>query len=408
MTTQTESKAMAPEDATKGTKKFAPVKSFTCWLLALMFVSAFASGSINYLKNVPQEKISPALLTKAAVAFKLDQFNKVPGKTDLVIVGSSLPMCCLYYADDPKDQNVIQLMKDKNLNPLQAYTSAQYFSKLSKGTVFNLTVAASMISDVHLLVSKIIDKAPGKIILCVGLRDFCDNINCSFAGTPTFQALFDLPYAFCGDNLPFTFSHATKPIQQELSLYALLPMYRSHSEIGLAMTYESEKLFKKTGPKTAPKTESKPDTKAVTVKLPTQIEASPKATVGIEEKPVLDSLGYEKRYMPPNYKQMNLEAQALARICQLCKDKKVELILINMPVSSGHQDLSSKEMRAKYLEILQSTSTKYDIKYLNFEKNDLIPDKDYLDTVHMGPTGATKFLNYLVSQSGIFNLGSSR
>lgn len=399
---------MAPEDATKGTKKFAPAKSFTCWLLALMLVSAFASGNINYLKNVPQDRISPALLAKAAVAFKLEQFNKVAGKTDVIVVGSSLPMCCLYYADDPKDHRVIRLMEEKNLNPLQAYTSAQYFSRLSKSTVFNLTVAASMISDDHLLVSKIIDKAPGKIILCVGLRDFADNINCSFAGTSTFQALFDLPYAFCGDNLPFTFSHATRPIQQELSLDAILPMYRNHSELGLAITYEGEKLFKKTGPKIVGKTVSKPDIRALTFKLPPQVEAIKKATTCIAGKPVLDTLGYEKRYMPPNYKQMDLEAKALDRLCKLCKDKKVELILINMPVSSGHQALSSKEMRAKYLEILQSASTKYDIKYLNFEKNDLINDQDYLDTVHMGPSGATKFLNYLVSQSGIFNLSSSR
>ncbi len=399
---------MAPEDATTGTKKFAPWKSFTCWLLALMLVSAFASGNINYLKNVPQEKMTPALITKASVAFKLEQFKKIAGKTDVVVVGSSLPMCCLYYADDPKDQSVIQLMKEKNLNPLQAYTSAQYLSKLSKNSVFNATVAASMISDVHLIVSKIIDKSPGKIILCVGLRDFADNINCSFAGTPTFQALFDLPYAFSGDNLPFIFSHASKPIQQELSLYATLPMYRSHSEIGLAMTYESEKLFKKTDSKIAPKQEAKAETKAVTVKLPTEIEASKLETASMEEKPVLDSLGYEKRYMPPNYKQMDLEAQALDRICQLCKDKRVELVLINMPVSSGHQALSSTEMRAKYLDILQSISTKYGIKYLNFEKNDLIQDKDYLDTVHMGPAGATMFLNHLVSECGISNLGSSR
>jgi hypothetical protein len=408
MTNQTESKPMAPEDATTSKKKFAPAKSFTCWLLALMLASVFVSGNINYLKNVPPEKISPALITKASVAFKLDQFNKIAGKTDVVVVGSSLPMCCLYYADDPKDAAVFQLMKEKNLNPLQAYTSALYFSKTTKSTVFNATVAASMISDVHLLVSKIIDKAPGKIILAVGLRDFTDNINCSFAGTPTFQALFDLPYAFNGDNLPFTFKHATGPIQQELSLNATLPMYRSHSEIGLAMTYESEKLFKKTGPKIAPKQESKPDANAAIVKLPTEIDASKIETASIEEKPVLDSLGYEKRYMPPNYKQMDLEAQALDRLCQLCNDKKVELILINMPVSSGHQALSSKEMRAKYLEILQSASTKYGIKYLNFEKNDLVPDKDYLDTVHMGPAGATKFLNYLVSESGIFTLSSKR
>ncbi len=60
-------------------------------------------------------------------------------------------------------------------------------------------------------------------------------------------------------------------------------------------------------------------------------------------------------------------------------------------------------MRSKYLEILHSTSTKYGIKYLNFEENKMLPDSDFLDTVHLAPSGATKFVDYLVNQSGVLD-----
>jgi len=377
-------------------------RSPSLWLLFFLVVSGFLVNQQNFLTLVPQNRLSAALLTKSSINFKMKEWKTSPPKADAVILGSSLPMCCLYYADDPKNQGVLTRMKACNQNPLQAYTAAEYLQKKvskSKGTdfkVFNATVAASMISDVYLLTSKLMDKPPKSIILGVGLRDFADNINCSFAGTPTYQALFDLPYALKDDNALFTFCNATNSVRQELASYLLLPMYRNHLEIGLTLNILTEKIFQKNGERTIADAKSGADTNKVTVKLPLLIQEA-------DKKPVLDSLGYEKRYMPANYKQMDFEAEALDRLCKLCKKNKTELILINMPVSSGHQALCSKEMRARYLQVLETTSTKNGIKYLNFENNKLIPDSDFLDTVHMGPTGAVKFLDYLVSQSGIFN-----
>lgn len=374
--------------------------STSFWIMFFLLIASFIVAKIDFLSQIPQDRMSAALITKSAVNFKMQEWKHNHDRADLVVVGSSLLMCCLYYADDPKNSLVLNRMNQKNQNPLQAYTAADYLQKAvtqKKGSsyrVFNATVAASMISDVYLLVSKMLDKPPKTIILGVGLRDFADNINCSFGATPTYQALFDVPYVLSRDNLAFTFSNASKSVPQELLSCLIFPMYRNHLEMGLAPFLFAEKLFKKDHSYSSLPT-SKNDTES-------GAKSDVESTTVVEEKPVLDTLGYEKRYMPANYKQMNLESKSLERLCKLCQDEKIELILINMPVSSGHQALCSKEMRSRYLQTLEQVSTKYGIKYLDFENKNLVPDKDFIDTVHMGPSGATKFLDYLVSQSGIF------
>lgn len=348
--------------------------------------------------------------TRAATNFKYEEWRKLPNssssKTDVVIAGSSLPMCGFYYADEEKDGKTFLKIKEKGLKLLQAYTAANYFEKKIKektrkdAKVFNATIAAAMISDVQLIVCKLMDTPPKKIILCVGMRDFADNINLSLGGTPVYQSLFDLSYAFSGDNLLFLFENAKRSTLEELLAFKLIPLYSIHSELKGWISEETEKFFQQ-------KIKSKPEISntqsTVNKKAQTSNHTQQNGAESVESKPVsLNTLDYKQRYMPFNFKQMALERQCLERICMLCQEKNVELVLVNMPVSRNHHNLSSKEMRQEYLNILNQVSTKYGVKYINFENSKLFDDKDFLDTVHLGPQGAVKFVDYLANESGVF------
>lgn len=383
---------------------FSPLKNTSIWLIALFIALSGLLCQFQYLKPIPLTEISPGLQTKSAVYFKLNEWRKQPAKINILIAGSSLPMCAFYYSDKVKNAKVFDSIKDQNVSPLQSYTAADYFSRLlskkngAPVTVFNTTAAASMLSDNHLILSKMMDKAPDKIILAVGMRDFVDNINLPIAATPVFQALFDLPYAATEDNFSFIGQNAKPNTISELMLDSIVPLYRIHSEMALFVDYTAGKIMGRK--KTVASETSAVKEKSVTVKLPLKVETPSASASPVIIK--LDSLGYEKRYMPPNYKQMDLEFKCLERICDLCKKNKVELILINMPVSGGHNSLASPAMRQKYLSKLQSVSTKYSVKYCDFENNQFLPDSDFLDTVHLAPSGATKFVDYLVNKSNTF------
>lgn len=350
--------------------------------------------------------------TRAACLFKIDEWNalaRAKKPVDLVVAGSSLPMCCLYYADSEKDADAFLKIKEKGLKLLQAYTQANYLEKKieaktrAKAEVFNATVAASMISDNQLLIEKLMNNPPKKIILAVGLRDFADNVNVSFGGTPVFQVLFDLPYIANIDNLAFLTENAKRSTLEELFACKLIPIYMIHSELGTWLSEETEKMLDGTKKSKTEIEAAKDESKISNTQATTANIKGESKNAATKVKPVvLENLDYKQRYTPANYKQLALEQKSLERICKLCKDKKVELILVNMPVSSKHHELSSKDLRQKYLSGLQNISTKYGVKYLDFENKNLIPDQDFLDTVHMGPPGAVKFVDYLVGECGIF------
>lgn len=383
-------------------------KSFSCltrspsiWLVVFLYFSSLCLSQISFHTLLEREKLTPETVTKAAALFKLSDWKNKQSKTDIVFVGSSLPMCSLYYADAEKNGPTYLRIKAKQLNLLQAYTAADYLQSILKKktgqdlSVFNATTAASMISDNHLVISKLLDKPPRKIVLCVGMRDFTDNINGSFGGTPIFHALFDVQYAVYKNNLAFLLKNASRSVLKDLFLNISFPCYSFHNEIGQLLRDNTDRLLKKKRVENTP-AQDKDETK-----ISNSVLAS--STSNAKAQVTLDELDYRKRYTPTNFKQMELEKQCLERTCQLCKDKNVELILVNMPVSNGHQALASSEMHFKYLSYLDEVSTKYGVKYVNFENNKIFSDNDFLDTVHIGPTGAVKFLDYLVSQSGIFN-----
>jgi len=390
--------------------KFAWCNSFTFWLVLMLLACTIGVSQINYYKIFPKERISAAMHTRASAIFKNDEWKALGAsnkKIDVVVVGSSLPMCCCYYADAEKDAETFLKIKDRGLKLLQAYTAAVYLEKKiqektgnQKSKVFNATIAASMISDNQLVVSKLLENPPKKIILAVGMRDFADNVNVSFGGTPVFQALLDLPYIVSKDNLAFLFQNAKRSTLEELFAGKILPLYMIHSELGTWLSEDTDKLFKDTK-KSKTEIEYAKDAAKVS-NIQATGDKLPANTTAQSKPLVLDKLDYTKRYMPFNHKQMQLEQKSLERICKLCKEKNVELILVNMPVSSGHKKLSSFEMRQKYLDGLKAISTKYGVKYLDFENSNLVPDKDFLDTVHMGQPGATKFIDYLVGESGVF------
>lgn len=384
-------------------------RSPSIWLVIFLYFASLYLSQISFHRLLEREKLTPETVTKAAALFKLSEWKAKQTKTEIVFVGSSLPMCGLYYADAEKDGPTYLRIKAKQLNVLQAYTAANYLqSALKRKTgrdvsVFNATNAASMISDNHLVISKLLDKPPQKIVLCVGMRDFADNVNGSFGGTPIFHALFDLQYATHKDNLSFLLKNARSSVLKDLFLNLAFPCYSSHNEIGQLLRDNTDKLLKKNGvvAKTA---QNKEEVQISNNASALASESSTTThTTAEKTKTSLDQLDYRKRYAPTNYKQMELEKHSLERTCQLCKDAKIELILVNMPVSSGHQALASKEMHLKYLSYLDEVSTKYGVKYVNFENAKIFSDNDFLDTVHIGPTGAVKFLDYLVGESGIFN-----
>ncbi len=433
-----------------------------------------AWGLLNPLKNVPQAAQPPAVLTKAATAYKFQRLKEQKNNPDFAIFGSSLPMCAFFCADRmgyfvAGEGARIQRAR---MNLLQSYPTSGYLQKkLSKElnnntSVFNFSMSACMASDARVILDRMIasGKSPKTIIFAVGLRDFADNINPPPGETPIYTALCDTSYLL--NNLSDTVNLKAFP---HLLLSSVFKTYGLRNECKVAFEHKMcDLLHRKPNRETAenlvgPTLESKvqaanPESTAstaitstsssvsvsvsVSVSASAPTPASPRASASKTEnsieskksqeltgakelaakndssisaptstsKPVsgddntakvasrnLASLDYVQRYSPADYRQLEEEMSELEWFIKRCHQNNIKLIVVNMPVSSGHPKLSPPGLRERYLQNLSRIASSADL-YLDYENNTVMNDADFMDTVHLNPDGAQKFIDDLVTR----------
>lgn len=178
-------------------------KSTALWIVAFLICADFVSHFFNPLKYLNYQRVHPFELSQSAIAYKFSHLVSRNRSPDILVMGSSLLMAPIYYCDMAYRRTeavpLIDHISALGLNEFQSYTEAVYFADLFKRatgkqiSIFNITVAACMVSDAHLLLSKIIAhcKQPKLIIYGIGPRDFSDNLMPPLGATPTFNALGD-------------------------------------------------------------------------------------------------------------------------------------------------------------------------------------------------------------------------
>lgn len=421
-----------------------------------------AWGLLNPLKNVPQAAQPPAVLTKAATAYKFQRLKEQKNNPDFAIFGSSLPMCAFFCADRMGyfvggEGARIQRAR---MNLLQSYPTSGYLQqKLSKEfnndtSVFNFSMSACMASDARVILDRMIasGKSPKTIIFAVGLRDFADNINPPPGETPIYTALCDTSYLL--NNFSDTVNLKAFP---HLLLSSVFKTYGLRNECKVAFEHKMcDLLHRKPNRETAanlvgPSLETKMEASnqeyaasplstasAVTAstsasasasasKIESTIESksnqdlsadrrlasendSSSSTPASSNKPVsgddntskvasrnLASLDYVQRYSPADYRQLEEEMRELEWFIKRCHQNNIKLIVVNMPVSSGHPKLSPPGLRQRYLQNLSRIASTADL-YLDYENNTVMNDADFMDTVHLNPDGAQKFIDDLVTR----------
>lgn len=395
----------------------------------MLLVVNFAWSKLDPLRNVPHTSQPPAELTKAAMLYKFNRLKEEKSSPDVFIIGSSLPMCAFFYAECPPyfDLKEGQRIRDAKINLLQAYPLSGYLTHtLQKAGrpnhVFNFSGAACMVSDASVILdnSIAIGKTPKTVVYGVGLRDFVDNVNPPPGETPIYTSLCNFSYIL--KHLPETVnlpafpnlmvSSVCSPYGQrnEFKLaveHVLCNFFHRQTNLQIAFTIAAinQQLKQAAAPPVVPAAiPSKLDVEKHPMQVDKQSDdQKPEPKLATEELPQspkkieLSSLDYAQRYYPANYRRMEQEFAQLDRLIQRCKEKNIQLILINMPVSSGHPRLSPPGLREKYLRLLKKEGQKADI-YLDYENNKLFVDSDFFDTVHLNADGAHKFIDDMVAK----------
>ena len=214
-------------------------RSTFVWIIVMLAATNIAWGLLRPLKNVPHTAQPPAFLTKAATAYKFQRFEELKTSPDLMVVGSSLPMCALFYGECPPYFDLAEgkRIQRAGLNLLQAYPFSGYLTHKmteefkTKKNVFNFSIAACMVSDARVILDRTIatGNIPKTVVFGVGLRDFVDNMNPPPGETPIYTALCDAQY------LLKNFSETVvMPAFPHLFLSSICKMYGLRNECKLA------------------------------------------------------------------------------------------------------------------------------------------------------------------------------
>lgn len=430
-------------------------KSTFIWILGLFALANVSWGFLHPLQAVPHTSQPNLELSKAALRYKMDKLSQ--SKTpDVLIIGSSLPMCAFFYTEAPPyfDLNEGDRIRQQKLNLLQSYPKAGYFhAALQEQTkkdleVFNFAGAACMVSDTKLVMERCLaaHKKPKVLIYGLGLRDFVDNVNPPPGETPYYKALCNLGYV-ANHLLQLTHVNAFT----ELSMSALCRLYDLRNEFRITAEHfacttfhhpssielafmlgdlnrqlQNPTVKKALAPapaatavsSTTDPTKDTANTTTATTAVEKKADASgppaprrlqesapktttPSSTTG-SPAPTLSVLDYPQRYTPANYSRLEQEMKELREMIAFCKKNQIQLVLMNMPVSQGHKTLSPPGLRDEYLKELRSTAKDADL-FLDFEDANL-PDSDFFDTVHLNGDGAKRFVDGLskkLVESGI-------
>lgn len=336
-------------------------------------------------------------------------------------------MCAFYYSEGDKlSKSVIEETERHGLNLIQSYPEANYFQSQIEQTfgvvptLFNFTTAACMPSDARLLLNRIASRKRESRVLIygLGLRDFVDNINPPPGETPAFRALCDAPYL--AENVQLVPKQETRTW---LALSSLSQVYRLKDQFRLCVesllckelkrqtnmehafsliAMEREQKAKNAATSIASAAAMLPKEKVHAKTGVKHNETSSRSKSTANAAPAAESnlavLDYPTRYNPPNYKKLEQEMQELERIVDLCKQKQIELVLVNMPVSDGNKTLSAPGLREEYLKRLKTLCQKDSVALIDFENRKIFGVGDFLDTVHLSGYGAKKMIDELLAQ----------
>lgn len=380
------------------------------WVLILLFVVDSLSGLVHPLDKVPYFEMTQAQWAQRSLAYKVSSFESEKGSADALVLGSSLPMSMIYYADsrhfNSDSYSWTLFCCQKNLSPVMAYPYAKYlesrFSKAAGKDVHfaNLTSPGCMASDALVTLSRALsgNKRPRLVVLAIAPRDFIDNLAQPIGRTLQYSSLINL------SAITLVMPHVTSlEALVDLFLDSVSNVYRERNNFRTAAAASTHKLLSRLrgridgpGKSGQAKDSSREEgiTESAAVKpLPAEFLARfPSMTAAMKE----DLAVYNARYNPPNFARLTKELSCFESILRRCRQEKLPVVVFNMPISDANKALIAANLYERYQRDTESLSASYGADFVNLDEMKL-EKGDFSDSVHLRESGAPKVTDAIVA-----------
>ena len=267
---------------------------------------------------------------------------------------------------------------------------------------FNFSLPGDLVSDQYMVARSLFhgQHKPSYIILGLSLRDFLDNaVHCP-GTTPPFRYLkrftdiddiVNLAFPEFWQRFDYYFGQFFYPWAKKLDIQALASEEVKHILGPLANKFCSPCLLNDLDYR-----------KHVPANLHSEVEegmAIIKAHIPYSYDP--NYADYKKRYGQDknNLRMFNIQKQFFAKLVALCKEQKIKLIILNMPLTKENMDLMPEGSYQRYIDLLQTKANEYGFPLIDLNGNPAFVKSDYYDTAHMNSSGGKKLLDILANSS---------
>lgn len=366
-----------------------------------VFATAFASfvalnGYLFWANPVAGDPF--AYPYKTWTSWTVDKLRTDTEKKNLAILGSSLTVTALSEADAKFAGHPIDLADYRDARFLDNQLTKQLNLQFRS---INLSSPGQMPSDAYLTLKSALSLGhhPNLIIYALAPRDFIDGTMDDPTQTEAFKVLERVVNAQDAANklTPTVWGKFYQALKQKCYLVA------NAIDIQMNASKEVQNILK-------PVASLAPDQlnwgwKERFTFFPNYhpMEVLPGALMAEMDSPVWptnvspgDLSSYRARYQNYNAQALGKQLEFLEKVARLCKEEKIDLVLVNMPIQECNLALLTSKAKTQYLTGVSKLAQQENIPFYDLCNPKEYSREDYRDSVHLNARGGQKFVSKLV------------
>lgn len=319
---------------------------------------------------------------------------------NVALLGSSTMVSATAGCEANHRNTGLDLTKDHNLTYLDSGLSKAF--KDGDFDTFSLAAPGQMPSDAFLALKAMVQTAnrPDVVIYGLAPRDFVDSTLAGPNDTEPFKYFTRIV------NIDDVAKHVFHNPFARLDwfLQRIFFIYGQSLDFRMALTEGTEKFLNAILP---PPNTAKPFTWWNRVALlpgylPAEIHPEAVMAGPIDEKTARTKynnnvIEYLQRYKKPNLEAFKTQMYFLRKLAQYCHNERIELVLVNMPITRFNVSMLPAGVHQKYLDSLRAFAWNNNVIYYDLCEFKRYPKDDFHDSVHLNAFGGKKFFDDVLS-----------
>lgn len=327
----------------------------------------------------------------------MDALRHDKQECNVALLGSSLVVSAVAGCDANYLNQALDVTKHHGMSYLDDKLKQKFGGTFH---CFNLAAPGQMPSDAYMTLKAMLATAnrPDVVIYGVGPRDFIDSTLAGPNDTEPFHYLVRLV------NIDEIADATFRSLWSRLDWYfqKVIFLYTYSLDFKLALTNATEKFINKFIP--CPYSDH-PFTWWDRVRVMPQYipaEIHPEAVISgpLKRNDISfkdNTVEYKQRYRSPDRETFRTQLYFLRKLTEYCHRERIELVLVNMPITPTNARILPQGVYEKYAASLREFAWNHNIVFYDLCDFAGYTQADFHDTVHLNAFGATKYFDRLLA-----------